>query len=342
MSHIPATYVDANSFMVSDDRTEDFAPWTIVEAVTSAGVISHAAVISSSYSSPNTTVNLSKNILTSALALVAPGIIGAGDGQGLPVHAHQSDEYGGRIPYTNRRSTFRYKDADEVYVGDCAYYIEKATSPGAKDKFVAWVDSELTFVCGAAGSNAGSDALPTSGNYYIYIDFSAVQATLDRQLTAACLIGKTTAPTWNPARLGWYNGDDRCIWGIPTNSSSNIFPFEQRGKRIEYFKHETTPLWANDIRDSYNNTADVDFTNYANIPAFANAAIVVFTSKSCGHIYLKSGTNYGRILYAYTSTLYQSFNITIPTSNGGEFILRCELAGTHNIQTLGYTLPKGM
>lgn len=230
-SHLEAVYVDANTLKVANDWRDDFATWTRVELVFSNGTKKYAHVIGQSYSSPDTTIDISEDILDSTLTHVAPGLVSSGDEHGVPLHSHDDPEsnegHGGPIPYTCRRAIFEYVDTDTVTIGPCRYYIQKETATLPFHKQVVWSNHDLTFDFSGLGA---------SQIQYVYIDHSYVIANIKNgKLTAACFYNSTTAPAWSNSRYGWYNGDDLCIWGIPTNSSSQIPDFIQSGREIEYF-----------------------------------------------------------------------------------------------------------
>ena len=258
-SHLEATYVDANTLKVANDWRDDFATWTRVELVFSNGTKKYAHVIGQSYSSPDTTIDISEDILDSTLTHVAPGLVSSGDEHGVPLHSHDDPEsnegHGGPIPYTCRRAIFERVDTDTVTIGPCRYYIQKETATLPFHKQVVWSNQDLTFDFSGLGA---------SQIQYVYIDHSYVIANIKNgKLTAACFYNSTTAPTWSNSRHGWYNGDDLNIWHIPTNSSSQIREFVQVGNRIEFQNAGTN----HDIANAYDlDTSWVDFLVAAGKP----------------------------------------------------------------------------
>lgn len=72
----------------------------------------------------------------------------------------------------------------------------------------------------AAASVDLSGVMPGGEDFiYIYVDHSACD------YPAPAFTGTTTEPVWSPAKMGWYNGEDRCIGVVFVNSSGNIAEF---------------------------------------------------------------------------------------------------------------------
>ena len=131
--------------------------------------------------------------------------------------------------FPHNRPKYRWKDADEVYVGPGSY-----RHVGTVDQLVYWAE-ELTFAFGAGGSNAASDALGNNEWQYLYLDDSAIVTAASPIITAAQLVASTTAPAWSAAKKGRYNGNDRCIGAFLTGGSANILEFiHDGGNRIDY------------------------------------------------------------------------------------------------------------
>ena len=96
---------------------------------------------------------------------------------------------------------------------------------GTTDRSV-YTDEQTAFVTGSAGSNADSDDLGADEIHYLYVDDSAVVSSGSSLLTASEFINDTTEPAWNNAKVGWYNGNDRCIGAVLTSGASLILPFK--------------------------------------------------------------------------------------------------------------------
>ena len=87
-----AVYVNSNQFTVSGDKTEEFTSKRRLKIDCGIDGIRYSSVLSSSYSSPNTTVIISENDLTSNLIDVLYGIVQSGNIGSLPEHDHSDLE----------------------------------------------------------------------------------------------------------------------------------------------------------------------------------------------------------------------------------------------------------
>lgn len=336
MATLSATRVNDYAFTVTGDLTDLFHTNRRV-IMGAASVYTYSKIWKSVYSSPSTTVYINddgdNDTVPAALDEVAISI----GTKEMPNHIHDINE--GEGGSSEFRMIMEYVDTDTITITPGAYLLY---GTGGINR-VMYNNTDLTFDFGPGGSNVASTALPTSGNIYLYLDESVCIAQRSQELTAGCFVANTTAPTWNDANRQWLNGNDRCVWGIPTDSSANIFPFAQNGSRVDYFANGSTPAINYDIRNSYSNTANADFTNYANIPDFSSMAMVVNTSKSCQEMYLKSGSYYKLLVFAFVGvTAFPSWYLTIPTAPGGAFVLQCSAAGTVYLSSSGYILPMGM
>lgn len=157
------------------------------------------------------------------------------------------------------RPKFTWKDADEIYISAGVYQLY------GKGR-VRW-SSQLTFKFGSAGSNASSTNLGNNQFHYVYLDYSAIESGAD--LTAASFVNSTTAPTWSETYHGWYNGSDRCIFGIRTGGSANVLEFFHSGGFVAY-ADKIADLTLTNINTTW---TDVTLT----IPGFATSAQVVFS-----------------------------------------------------------------
>jgi hypothetical protein len=97
-----------------------------------------------------------------------------------------------------------YKSSSEITV--------TAGSGRCNDTFweiTSEIDVDLTGVL-----PAGEDFL------YIYIDDST------SSYPTPTIIGSTTEPSWSNSKIGWYNGNDRCIGVVWCDSYGNILQFQ--------------------------------------------------------------------------------------------------------------------
>jgi len=70
--------------------------------------------------------------------------------------------------------------------------------------------------------------------FYLYIDDSAATYPV---LNNTSFTSSNTAPSWSSSKMGWYNGDDRCVATVYVNDSDDIAEFKVRNEN-EYFFEE--------------------------------------------------------------------------------------------------------
>ena len=153
-----------------------------------------------------------------------------------------------------RRSIFTYNGGTTAYTIKC-----KSAFYHCKDK-VCWWDAELT--TDAIGTPVASDW------YYLYLDNSGI--TSGTEITKDELIWSSTEPAWATAYAGWYNGDDRCIFAVRTNSTPNNI--------LEFFHDGDFVLFADQIAVQTSTNLGTSFTDSTalTMPIFSTKALVVF------------------------------------------------------------------
>jgi len=230
------------------------------------------------------------------------------------------------------RPKFRWKDADEIYIGAGVY-----DHRGVQNQAVYW-DSELTFVAGSGGSNAASVDLDASNWFYLYIDDSAVVTAGTNLLTAAQLVMNKTAPTWNAAKHGLYNGLDRCIFADLTTGANAL---------IEFLHDGDTVWWADRIENQAALDIDLVYTDIGalKIPGFATRGLI--SALSSGNIPYQWKTNgatgtVGHYAgYAHSSQGNKAEVIT-DSAQVIEIKMFTDDAGTIQVFTDGWKFPTGM
>ena len=232
------------------------------------------------------------------------------------------------------RPKFRWKDADEIYIGAGEYHHE-----GTTEQIVYW-DSELTFAAGSGGSNADSVDLAASDWYYLYIDDSAVVTLGATLLTAAQLVMNITAPTYSAAKHGWYNGLDRCIFADLTTGANAL---------IEFFNDGDTVLWANGVTNQTDIDIDTTFTDIGAliIPAFATLGTCTFHSiNGLAWSWRTNGqTGTGSHLAVYSTATQEGYDTTDVITDSSQIIeVRNNVSGAQTIScsTEGWKFPTGM
>jgi hypothetical protein len=194
------------------------------------------------------------------------------------------------LPGYVNRPKFEYKDANEVTVGPGQYH-----HAGTTTQMVYWT-SGLDITVSATGADWD----------YLYIDDSAVVTAGTSLLTASELIFSTTEPIWSDAKMGWYNGNDRCIFAVYCTGAATQLPFNHDGGRLVSFEDN----------QSIRSTADLD-TTWTDVTAIC--------PKGCGQVevgfesYCTDGTPY----YAYWRKDGQ-------TGTSGHFITYMNNAGDNS------------
>jgi len=173
-----ATYISANSFTVAGDRTSEFVSDRRLKLECGVDGTKYTTVISSSYSSPNTTVTIDESILTSNLTVVLYGIVQPGEYGSLPDHSHDgSGGSGGEL--TVFSGTSMHVDGDATVTGTMYAHVYDSYSPltikdGGVTVMLGDGAGNVNFPSGAFvnGSSIVSDSLlaTTSGTLQSQID----------------------------------------------------------------------------------------------------------------------------------------------------------------------------
>lgn len=167
---------------------------------------------------------------------------------------------GNVIPGLVIRSKFRWKDANEIYIGAGLYHHN-----GTVEQNVYW-NSELFRTFTSLGASDWS---------YLYIDDSAVVTLGSTLLTATEFIDSITEPTYNPTKKGWYNGLDRAIMAVYTSGASAI---------LEFFHDGNMVIFADRIMNQAAIDIDLVYTDIGAliIPKFTTVGIVFIDMSGAG------------------------------------------------------------
>ncbi|MGK7346286.1 MAG: hypothetical protein ACNS63_10825 [Candidatus Nitrospinota bacterium M3_3B_026] len=202
------------------------------------------------------------------------------------------------------------------------------------------VTSQLTFTFGPGGSNPDSSALGASQWHYFYLDASAIGS--NTTLTAAMFLNSTTAPSYDQAKRGHYNGSDRCVFAFRTDGAGQIKEFSHGGDRVRYNESINVALG---LTPSTTWT-DVTLT----IPAISSAGDITlntyYVDADAGVYIRPNGTSGGGnfVDKARTDNQY-STNPAIAYTDSSQIIEVCMSVATSdqvNIYTQGWFLPEGM
>ena len=254
------------------------------------------------------------------------------------------------------RPAFRWKDADEIYVGECRMHHNGTTEQILK------ADAELTFQFGSGGSNASSDDIDDAALtlHYLYIDDSALAGAT---LTAARLYNSITGPVWDADQLGWYGvggggvdnteTEDKCIGAFWANAADELEEFSHDGG--ELMLYASTAKFT-DYDATYPGT-DYSATATLNIPSFCTAGYVFVRPYPDGEvnyseIYVRptgSTATIGQIVGAMAEspsrTKVMGGAVKIGCSTGQSIDIKSTVGdgnGKLTLVTIGYYFPKGM
>ena len=125
-----------------------------------------------------------------------------------------------------------YSDADTITLRGARY-----AHIGTTTQMVYWANA-ITFDLGSGGDNGDSGDLNNNDWHYIYLDDSSIVTKGTAVIDANQIINKTTEPSWSVAKRGWYSGNDRCIFAVRTNGSSQIEEFTHSEDFVQYASYE--------------------------------------------------------------------------------------------------------
>lgn len=182
----------------------------------------------------------------SGLFVEGETVTGAGGATGIVV-AVDGNVTAGYL-FINTRNAVAYVN-DEVLTGSIAG-VAVADGASTKDSMVlspfnyhhngtteqlVYSDSKIGFRFGSGGSNVNSTDLAVDDFFYLYLDDSAIVTSGVPLITDGELVAVITEPAPSDAKHGEYNGNDRCIFGVLTDGSSDILEFfHDGGEDVEY------------------------------------------------------------------------------------------------------------
>jgi hypothetical protein len=226
-----------------------------------------------------------------------------------------------------QRAEFEYKDANEVTVKPGTYHHD-----GTTEQYVYWTTNYDVTVTGTSGWN------------YLYIDDSAIVTAGTNVLTASEFIFSTTAPTYDGAKQGWYNGSDRCIFAtFCTAASTQSIFYHDGGDYVQY-----DSAWVTDTNLDPDSSW-VDVTMKA--PAFCTRAelwCLNEASASTGIWYYRkngSSATTGHWIGYSQSGEYNAWGGPVYTDASQIIELRKDRSNANNLDqvtTRGWYIPRGM
>ncbi len=223
-----------------------------------------------------------------------------------------------------QRSKFTFNDVNTIKVGAGTYDVNGT---------VAKITSELT---------TAAHGLTGTSPIYLYISYSAIPS--NGVIDASDFTWSDTAPTWSDTNLGYYNGNDRCIFGVMMDTNA-ILEFWHNGDR------DVVQGVGVDIHDN----ADVLSSTWLNIvvgaPAFVGKARVyiryVHSNQYTEVFWRKDGAVAAGCpigtLVAGATEINATIDVLLDPSNQ-QFEMKETTSSTNTltVTTLGWFLPQGM
>lgn len=211
---------------------------------------------------------------------------------------------------------------------------------------VVYCTTGLYFIYGAAGSNADSAAMGNNTWYYIYLDDSAIVTAASPILTAACLLANTTAPVWSDTKMGFYNGEDRCIFALKTETSATTVVGwnHDGGDYVGYAGGIVTNINNTDVDDVWTDCTLV-------IPGFGENQKSMATVRTVGagggpqYWRKKGSSSAGHVVGVTNADATDCVNTVTVYSNKDKAIQVVQTASstqTMYVYSDGYYLPTGM
>jgi hypothetical protein len=179
------------------------------------------------------------------------------------------------------RPKFEYHNADEIKIGAGAYWI-----PGlGQVKFDAQQQYQLTTLVNGSWS-------------YVYIDYSSLSAA--GAITTANLYDSVSAPSFDSTKMGWFSGDDRCIWASRGTGANTQMKFYHDGNDYVQFY---------DLIDNTNQQHVGNYlTHTLTLPAFSKGGYGSFYTTTSSYVkwYVDSITDRSWFAARYDGTDYHA------------------------------------
>ncbi len=180
---------------------------------------------------------------------------------------------GSTIPGALSRPQFAWVDTDTITIGVGAWELNGIGQ--------VKITAAITFDLGSGGSNAGSDDLAASKWFYIALDYSAIGTS--GALVAADFINRNednVTPAWSTKGAWYQDTNDRTVFAVLTNGSSQVLEFYHGGNTV-FYADEIADITAQDVDNSW-----VDAESSLTMPVFSTLALVHFVhSAASGTIF---------------------------------------------------------
>lgn len=219
------------------------------------------------------------------------------------------------------RSRFTYKDSNEIYVGAGHYDVS--------GKIAAWVSQLTSELSGASASTW----------YYLYLDYSAITSLT--VITTTELIWSATSPTFSNTKRGWYNGNDRCIFAVLTNSAGSIREFFHCGEYVCFADRINT--WSYSVLNAAWTDWDLGLPNFS---IMANITFDPFPTGSYQEFYWRTngqlGTS-GHVIAISGDNHASSGDHIVLTDTSGKIEIKAQTSARYVTGwTNGFYLPTGI
>jgi len=227
------------------------------------------------------------------------------------------------------RPKYGFVSTDTITFGSGAYYLY--------GKGLVYWTSDITFTLGSGGSNANSDDLTASEWHYIAIDYSTVSAA--GVLTASNFINRRAAnvtPDYSGTKGGVYQDtDDRTIFGVLTNGSSQVLEFWHDGEVLVQWSTKKLEL------DGTGATSFTDVDCSSSMPKFSTLGLFHTYSGGGLNLYVRvnGSSDATGLLVAEGVNVY---GVPIYTASSQIFEYRLSSSGDVKFYTLGWFFPAGM
>lgn len=226
---------------------------------------------------------------------------------------------------------FSWVDADQITIDPFAYHHDGTVEQ------VVYADSQLNYTFAN---------LAVSDWSYLYLDDSAIVTADTNLIAVGQLTDSVTEPTWNAAKHGWYNGEDRCIFAVLTDGSSNILEFFHNGELV-FFASKLTEIGETDYDTTWTDSPAL------RAPIFATRLNVIFqlnaaTDANANEGWWRTNGAAGNgIEIGYCRTGYsevQNVECNIITDSSHKIELKFTAAGLHKMKLMsnGWYFPSGM
>jgi len=211
---------------------------------------------------------------------------------------------------------------------------------GTTSRMVAW-NADLTYTF--------TNLTTVSTWCYLYLDESAISTNI---LTTSEFTDSTVAPSYDSTQGGYYNGNDRCILAVRSNTAGEMDEFYHDGNEvIQYVSH---------FIDITKTATFFDWTTaQITIPPVSKKALVSWAviHKSTAYQTIRyrpagSTSTVGHIVNQIYSTITDNDNnchntISVLTDSSQEIEYGCGVQSTLSnitltVYTHGYYFPKGM